>query len=67
MSPEPHVLKVTDNRTGESYDLPVVEGQEGTVDAKFFQNLNISCFDPGYLNTAVCKSAITFIGITHKF
>lgn len=61
---EEHIIKVTDNRTGETYDLPV-DGEdklEGSVDAKFFkEKLGLSCYDPGYLNTAVCRSAITFI------
>lgn len=60
----PHILTVTDNRTGKSYNLPVQDGNQAldeSIDASFFQQLGLSIYDNGYLNTAICKSSITFI------
>ncbi|KAJ3384005.1 hypothetical protein HDU84_003242 [Entophlyctis sp. JEL0112] len=58
-------LKVTDSRTGESYSVPISD--PGTVNAADFRGLML--LDPGYTNTAACKSKITFIdgekGILH--
>jgi citrate synthase len=43
-------LSVIDNRTGKQYELPVSEDDFGLMS-----------YDPAYLNTASCRSAITFI------
>jgi citrate synthase len=58
-------LTVTDNRTGESYD---VEIEDGTVRAIEFRQIKVKdddfglmTYDPGYSNTASCRSAITYI------
>ncbi len=58
-------LTVTDNRTGKVYDLPV---SEGTIKAADLRQIKVSdddfglmSYDPAYLNTASCRSAITFI------
>ena len=58
-------LTITDNRTGRSYDVPV---SEGTVRATDLRQIKVSdddfglmTYDPAFMNTAACRSAITFI------
>ncbi|MGI8540693.1 MAG: citrate synthase [Rubrobacteraceae bacterium] len=58
-------LTVTDNRTGKTYD---VEIKDGTVRAMDFRGMKASdddfglmAYDPGFTNTANCRSAITYI------
>lgn len=58
-------LTVTDNRTGQSYD---VEIEDGTVRAMDFRQIKVDdddfglmTYDPGFTNTASCRSAITYI------
>ncbi|MEO8034540.1 MAG: citrate/2-methylcitrate synthase, partial [Acidobacteriota bacterium] len=49
---------------GKEYELPVIEGTEGEI-AIDIQTLRAKSgaitFDPGYVNTGACASAITFI------
>jgi citrate synthase len=59
-------LTVTDNRTGESYDIELTEG---TVRAMDFRQIKVSeddfglmTYDPGLSNTAHCRSSICYIG-----
>jgi citrate synthase len=49
-------LTVTDNRTGETYTVPIVEGAIRATDLQ-----GLLSYDPAFLNTAACRSAITFI------
>jgi citrate synthase len=49
-------LTITDNRTGDSYDVPVVDGAIRASDLQ-----HVLSYDPAFLNTASCRSAITFI------
>ena len=58
-------LTVTDNRTGETYEVPVTDG---TVKAMDFRGMKVDendfglmTYDPAYTNTASCRSEITFI------
>ena len=58
-------LTVTDNRTGKTYEIPILDG---TVKAMEFRQMKVSdedfglmTYDPAYTNTASCRSAITFI------
>jgi citrate synthase len=58
-------LSVTDNRTGKSYDIPIIDG---TVRAMDFRQIKTSdddfglmTYDPAFTNTASCASAITYI------
>ncbi len=58
-------LTVVDNRTGKSYELPI---QDGTVRAADLRQIKASdddfglmSYDPAFMNTAACRSAITFI------
>jgi citrate synthase len=58
-------LTVTDNRTGETYELPI---SDGTVKAMDFRQIKVSeddfglmTYDPAFTNTASCRSDITYI------
>jgi citrate synthase len=58
-------LTVTDNRTGKEYELDI---SDGTIRAPDLRQIKVSdddfglmSYDPAYLNTASCRSAITFI------
>ena len=58
-------LSITDNRTGETYEVPI---EDGTVRAMALRDIKVNeddfglmTYDPAYTNTASCRSAITFI------
>jgi citrate synthase len=58
-------LTVTDNRTGETYE---VEVSDGTVKAMDFRQIKVDeddfglmTYDPAFTNTAACRSEITYI------
>lgn len=58
-------LTVIDNRTGKSYELPI---QDGTINAMDLRQIKVDtgdfglmAYDPSYLNTASCRSTITYI------
>jgi citrate synthase len=58
-------LTVTDNRTGQTYDIPI---NDGTVRAMDFRQIKTSdddfglmTYDPAFTNTASCRSAITYL------
>src|SRR2546421_7518649 len=54
----PESITITDNRTGESIEVPIVDGG---VDAAGWRKLlpNVWFFDPAFMTTAACSSAIT--------
>ncbi|MDR3177737.1 MAG: citrate synthase [Campylobacteraceae bacterium] len=57
-------VTVTDNRSGKSYEFPILDGTMGpsVVDiSNFYKNLGIFTFDNGFTSTASCQSAITYI------
>jgi citrate synthase len=58
-------LSITDNRTGETYEIPI---EDGTVRAMALRDIKVNeddfglmTYDPAYTNTASCRSAVTFI------
>ena len=58
-------LSVTDNRTGKTYELEI---SDGTVRATDLRQIKVSeddfglmTYDPAFMNTASCRSAITYI------
>jgi citrate synthase len=59
------VLHVTDSRTGRSYEIPISEGAVRSFDFRQIKtsddDFGLLCYDPAFLNTASCRSAITFI------
>jgi citrate synthase len=57
-------VTVTDNRTGKSYDFPILEPTIGpdVVDiSKFYSDTGMFTFDRGFTSTASCRSRITYI------
>jgi citrate synthase len=58
-------LSVTDNRTGKKYEIPIEYGAIRAADLRQIQvtedDPGLRSYDPAFLNTAACKSAITFI------
>jgi citrate synthase len=58
-------LTVRDNRTGEEYELPITDGTISATDlgkiGKTDDEAGIALYDPGFTNTASCRSAVTFI------
>jgi citrate synthase len=58
-------LHITDSRTGRSYDIPVTDGAIRAIDLRQIKvsddDFGLMSYDPAFLNTASCRSAITFI------
>ncbi|MCY1046951.1 citrate synthase [Corallococcus sp. bb12-1] len=58
-------LTITDNRTGKTYEVPIENGCIRTPDLRQIKtgsdDFGLMGYDPAFLNTANCKSAITFI------
>lgn len=55
---------LTDNQSGQSYDLPVLESSLGpnVVDVrKFYAETDYFTYDPGFTSTGSCESGLTFI------
>jgi citrate synthase len=66
---EPDVAKdtltVTDNRTGKTYELPIADGTIRATDLRQIRasddDFGLMTYDPAFMNTAACRSAITYI------
>src|SRR2546428_2105210 len=60
-----NTLSVTDNRTGKKYEIPINEGTIKAIDLRQIKNdandFGLMTYDPAFMNTAACRSAITFI------
>jgi citrate synthase len=59
-------IDVTDDRTGKTYNLPVTDGAIRANDLKQIKTADpddpgLLSYDPAFMNTASCRSAITFI------
>lgn len=58
-------LTIIDNRTGKQYEVPIENGTIKATDLRKIRSapddFGIMSYDPGYMNTAACKSRITFI------
>jgi citrate synthase len=58
-------LTIVDNRTGKKYDLPVQDGTIRAMDLRQIKtapdDFGLMTYDPAFMNTANCRSAITFI------
>ena len=58
-------LTITDNRTGKQYEIPIVDGTIRAIDLRQIkvdpEEFGMMSYDPAYLNTASCRSRITFI------
>ena len=58
-------LTIIDNRTGKQYEIPI---EDETIRATELRNIKVNeddfglmSYDPAYMATASCRSAITFI------
>ncbi|MEO6952342.1 MAG: citrate synthase [Polyangia bacterium] len=58
-------LSVTDNRTGKSYEIDIKDGAIPTTALRQIktgpEDFGLMGYDPAFLNTASCRSSITFI------
>lgn len=60
-----NTLSITDNRTGKTYEVPI---ENETIKADALRQIKVNptdfgmmTYDPAFMNTASCKSAITYI------
>ena len=58
-------LTITDNRTGKTYEVPVADGNIRAMDLRQIKvtddEFGMMTYDPAFMNTASCRSAITYI------
>jgi len=58
-------LTITDNRTGQTYEIPVEHDTIRAIDLRQIKvsegDFGMMSYDPAFSNTASCKSTITFI------
>ncbi len=57
-------VTITDNRSGKEVECPIMTGVYGApvIDTKaLYKELGMFTFDPGFVTTASCKSAITYL------
>lgn len=58
-------LTVVDNRTSRTYTVPVIDGAIRATDLRQIQcgpgDPGLMTYDPAYMNTAACRSAITYL------
>ncbi|MDP9145631.1 MAG: citrate (Si)-synthase, partial [Actinomycetota bacterium] len=58
-------LTITDNRTGQQYEVPVTDGTIPAIALRQIktgpEDFGLMTYDPAFMNTAACRSAITFI------
>jgi citrate synthase len=58
-------LTITDNRTGKTYEVPVAQDTINAIDLRQIKvnadDFGMMSYDPGFTNTAHCKSSVTFI------
>jgi citrate synthase len=68
-------LTITDNRTSKQYELPIVDGTVATMGLRTIKadehDFGLMGYDPAFMNTASCRSSITFIDgdkgiLTHR-
>ncbi len=58
-------LTVTDNRTGKQYEVPITDDTIRAIDLRQIKvkddDFGMMTYDPAFMNTAACRSDITFI------
>ncbi len=58
-------LTITDNRTGKQYEIPIKQGAVKATDLRQIKtsedDTGLMTYDPAFMNTAACRSAITYI------
>jgi citrate synthase len=65
MTHMPDTLTITDNRTGQQYELPIEDGTIRALDLRKIKtgddDFGLMTYDPAFTNTASCRSSITYI------
>jgi citrate synthase len=60
-----NTLTITDNRNGQTYEVPISDGTIRATDLRKIKvgddDFGLMTYDPAFMNTAACRSAITFI------
>jgi len=60
-----NTLTITDNRTSKTYTVPVEQGTIRAMDLRQIktgpEDFGLMTYDPAFMNTASCKSSITYI------
>ncbi|MFW6598810.1 citrate synthase [Propionibacteriaceae bacterium Y2011] len=62
--PTTDTLTVRDNRTGTEYEIAITDGHIRAADLKQISIEGgdpLATYDPGFVNTAACRSAVTYI------
>jgi len=58
-------LRIQDNRTGQSYNVPIENGTIRAMDLRQIktgpEDFGLMTYDPAFTNTSSCRSSITFI------
>ncbi len=58
-------LEIRDSRTGKTYTVPITDGTIRALDLRAIKadedDFGMMTYDPAFMNTASCRSAITFI------
>ncbi|HEX7707954.1 MAG TPA: citrate synthase [Thermoanaerobaculia bacterium] len=58
-------LTITDNRTGKTYEIPITDDTIKALDLRQIRvnddDFGMMTYDPAFMNTASCRSSITFI------
>src|SRR6478735_1875254 len=58
-------ISIVDNRTGKKYELPIQDGTIRAMDLRQIkekpEDFGLMTYDPAFMNTANCRSAITYI------
>ena len=58
-------LTITDNRTNQSYTVPIFRGTIRAMDLRQIktspEDFGLMTYDPAFMNTASCQSAVTFL------
>ncbi len=65
MTSKAETLNITDNRTGQQYEVPVADGTIRATDLRQIKtsddDFGLMTYDPAYMNTASCRSAVTYL------
>src|SRR5215207_396303 len=62
--PKVDSLSIRDNRTGREYEIEITDGTIRATDLRQIEidgEPGLATYDPGFVNTASCRSAITYI------
>ena len=62
-------LSVTDNRTGRTYEIPIVDNTVRALDLRAIRvdedDFGLMTYDPAFMNTAACRSSVTYLDGTN--